>query len=113
MHILLDQNLSFRLLRHIAAEFPAATHVKTLGLIDADDLEIFRFARQQKIAAILTQDEDFYKILLELGQPPKVIWLRTGNCSTAAVAEIVSTNADLIRQFLGDAELDCLEIYGR
>ena len=44
--------------------------------------------RRLGFKAIITQDEDFYSLLLEHGAPLKIIWLRTGNCSTAILAEI-------------------------
>ncbi|MFN0013970.1 MAG: DUF5615 family PIN-like protein [Saprospiraceae bacterium] len=69
-------------------------------------------ARELGFIGVFTQDEDFYNLLLEHGPPPKVIWLRTGNCSTAYLADVVLRNAPLIQAFLGDDAQDCLEIYG-
>ncbi len=112
MKILVDQNISFRLVQRIAAAFPQTEHVKSLGLTDANDHHIFMSARQQGFAAVFTQDEDFYNLLLEHGPPPKIIWLRTGNCSTAFLVEVILRNAGLIRFFLADDGQDCLEIYG-
>lgn len=112
MKILVDQNISFRLLQRIYASFPGVSHVKTLGLIDASDYQIYFFAREHGFSAVITQDEDFYTLLLEYSPPPKVIWLRTGNCSTAFLAEVILRNSDLIHTFLEDNTQDCLEIYG-
>lgn len=69
------------------------------------------FAREHRFSAILTLDEDFYNIQLEHGTPPKVIWVRTGNCSTASLASVLLQNLDLIQSFLEDAGLDCLELF--
>jgi predicted nuclease of predicted toxin-antitoxin system len=110
MKILVDQNISFRLLPRIRPVFPDAFNVRDLGLIDFNDFQIYSHARQNGFDAILTLDEDFYNIQLEHGVPPKVIWLRTGNCSTATLAEIIMHNAELIHKFLFDTQLDCLEI---
>lgn len=112
MKILIDQNISFRLVQRIASIFPQVAHVKSLGLTDANDYQIFMWARQQGFTAIFTQDEDFYSLLLEHGVPPKIIWLRTGNCSTTFLAEIILRNVVLIQAFLEDDVQDCLEIYG-
>lgn len=111
MKILVDQNISFRIIRRIAGHFPEAAHVKSLDLIDADDPEIFRFARQQGFDAVLTQDDDFLKILLQQGPPPKIIWLRTGNCSTEHLASVVLSNSAVIQNFLAQDGVDCLEIF--
>lgn len=111
MKILVDQNISFRLLQHISNTFSEVEHIKALGLTNASDYQIFISARQQGFTAVLTQDEDFYSLLLEHGPPPKIIWLRTGNCSTSFLAKVILRNAELIQTFLEDAGQDCLEIY--
>jgi predicted nuclease of predicted toxin-antitoxin system len=111
MKILVDQNISFRLLPRIRPAFPDAFHVRDLGLIDFNDFQIYSHARQNGFDAILTLDEDFYNIQLEHGVPPKVIWLRTGNCSTAILAAVVLRNAGVIQNFMLDVHHDCLEIF--
>lgn len=111
MKILVDQNISFRILPLIQSEFPETLHVKTLGLTDFNDFQIFQYARQHDFVAVLSLDEDFHLIQLEHGVPPKIIWLRTGNCSTAVLSEIILTNSNTIRLFLEDNALECLEIF--
>lgn len=111
MKILIDQNISFRLIQKIEATFPDITHVKYCNLSDANDFEIFIYAKNNQFKAILTLDEDFDNILLEHKAPPKVIWLRIGNTSTATLAEIMLQNADTIFDFLDDDDYDCLEIF--
>ena len=111
MKILVDQNISFRLLPRIRPAFPDAFHVRDLGLTDFNDFHIFRYARDKSFDAILTLDEDFYNIQLEHGVPPKVIWLRTGNCPTATLAAVMLRNAELIQNFMLDVHHDCLEIF--
>ncbi|MFN0014267.1 MAG: DUF5615 family PIN-like protein [Saprospiraceae bacterium] len=112
MKILVDQNISFRLLQRIQRSFPETEHVKTLSLTDVSDYQIYFFAREHGFAAVFTQDEDFYGLLLEHNPPPKIIWLRTGNCSTAFLAEVILRNSNLILAFLEDDAQDCLEVYG-
>jgi predicted nuclease of predicted toxin-antitoxin system len=46
MKILIDQNISFRIIHHLEHLSFDLHHVKTLGLTDANDHQIFRFARQ-------------------------------------------------------------------
>jgi predicted nuclease of predicted toxin-antitoxin system len=111
MKILIDQNISFRIVARIQQAFPNIAHVKSLNLIDENDYKIFKFARQNGFDAILTLDEDFYNILLEYNPPPKVIWLRIGNCSTAHLAQIILNNQTDIQTFLNDTTHDCLEIF--
>ncbi|MBC7388339.1 MAG: DUF5615 family PIN-like protein [Opitutaceae bacterium] len=108
---MLDQNLSHRLASKIHVVFPEAVHVNALDLVNADDFQIFMFARQNDFKAIYTQYEDFYQHLLVHGQPPKIIWVRTGNCATDTLATVILSNAEIILGFLKDTINDCLEIY--
>ena len=111
MKILIDENISSRLIFRIQHVFPDVEHVKTLGLMTANDFSIFMYARQNVYDAVLTLDEDYYNLQLTHGMPPKIIWLRVGNCSTNALAQIILNNADTIYAFLFDTNLECLEIY--
>ena len=109
--ILIDQNISFRLIARINATFPDVRHVKFYNLMDTNDYDIFMFARRNNIEAVITLDEDFNLLVLEHNSPPKIIWLRIGNASTAMQAESLLKNAASIRLFLDDSQTDCLEIF--
>ena len=108
MKILIDQNISFRLIALIQDVFPNIAHVKTLNLIDNPDFNIFMYARKNSFDAVLTLDEDFYNILLEHNAPPKVIWLRFGNTMTQNLADRIENKKDIIKSFIED--LDFKEI---
>ena len=58
MKFLLDQNISFRVVKQLPLPFDEATHVKFENLTDATDREIWEFAQQQNYT-IITQDADF------------------------------------------------------
>ncbi|MDZ7935528.1 MAG: DUF5615 family PIN-like protein [Emticicia sp.] len=111
MKIVIDQNISFRIIHQIEHLFTKVEHIRTLGWTDAPDIIIFRNAKQQKFDAILTLDEDFDNLILENGTPPKILWLRVRNCSTAHLAKIIALKIEIINEFLNDKELDCLEIF--
>jgi predicted nuclease of predicted toxin-antitoxin system len=111
MKLLIDENISFRLIAHIASAFPNTQHVKDLGLIHANDTTIFKKARTIGFDAIITMDDDFQNILLVQGAPPKIIWMRTGNCSTLFLAQTILNNSELIQSFVDDPNLDSLEIF--
>jgi predicted nuclease of predicted toxin-antitoxin system len=111
MKIVIDQNISFRIVPHINHLFTEVGHVRTLGWTDAPDIIIFRNAKQQGFDAILTLDEDFDNIILENIPPPKILWLRIRNCSTLHLAEIIENKIEIINNFLNDDELYCLEIF--
>ena len=42
--------------------------------------------------------------------PPKVIWLRVGNCTTQQIAELLRLREDLIRDFAGQDDATVLEL---
>ena len=111
MKLLIDQNISHRIVALIQPNFNEVVHVKTLGLIDATDVAIFFYARQNLFDAVVTLDEDFHNIQAIHGTPPKIIWLRNGNCTTASLAEIILSHEKTIHEFMTDAAFDCLEIY--
>lgn len=112
MKILIDQNISFRIIDRISKALPNCVHVKTVNLIDANDFQIFMYAREIGFDVVITQDEDFNLLLMEHGTPPKIIWLRTGNCSTAILSKVIIGNEEVIHRFLKDDDLDCLELFG-
>ncbi|MFN0037433.1 MAG: DUF5615 family PIN-like protein [Saprospiraceae bacterium] len=111
MRLLIDQNISHRLKARIASAFPEVFHVKDLGLTDFPDPVIFEIARRDNFDAVLTLDEDFHNLVMERGAPPKIIWLRLGNCSTAVQAKAILDNAVIIEAFLNTELHEVLEIF--
>ena len=96
MKLLFDQNLSPRLVRLLAGEFPGSEHVRNLGFAAKPDPVIWSFAAANGFA-IVSKDADFQHRALLLGHPPKVIWLTLGNCSTQAVEQLLrARQADLL-----------------
>ena len=98
MKLLLDENLSPELAAWIQAPFPGSVHVREAGLKGQADSMIWEYAQKHGFA-ILTKDSDFQEKAVLTGAPPKVIWLRTGNCSTRLIGEWILRDADLISQF--------------
>jgi predicted nuclease of predicted toxin-antitoxin system len=101
--LLLDQNLSRRLVTSLAPQFPGSAHVADMGMSQASDREIFDFARANEFA-ILSKDSDFDHLSFRFGAPPKVIWVRLGNASTSEIGNAVLRGALRIRRFLADDE---------
>jgi len=110
LKLLLDQNLSYRLLARLEDVFPGSTQIHRLGMEHADDTTIWRVA-QEKGFTIVTKDSDFYERSLVLGFPPQVIWLKCGNVSSRQVEEILIRSREAIQIFLQEARAACLEIY--
>lgn len=110
MKLLLDQNLSYRLLARLEPRFPGSTQVHRLGLEHADDRTLWQLAKDEGYI-LVTKDSDFPEMSLIRGFPPQIVWLRCGNTSTAVVTDLMVRNAELIRGFVDDQKSACLEIY--
>ena len=82
--LLFDHNLSPRLIERLADLYPGARHVAAVGLERATDAEVWAYAGAHG-CAIVTKDADFTDTAVLRGSPPKVIWLRLGNCTTGGV----------------------------
>jgi len=110
MKLLLDENISFRVLNAISTVFPESAHVTKGDFQVKRDDEIFEYARQNDFT-ILTFDEDFYELQLMRGYPPKIIWLRFGNASNLKVVSKILDNHSSIISFMSNPEVGILEIY--
>ncbi|MCP5534940.1 MAG: DUF5615 family PIN-like protein [Akkermansiaceae bacterium] len=82
--------------------------LRDLGLRDAADDEIFTKGRESG-AMILTKDKDFAEMVVRLGSPPKVIWLRCGNTSESSLKDLLSKHLSEAIELL-DAGEDLVEI---
>ena len=98
MKLLLDENLSDRIVPRIVDLYPDSQHVKTLELINTDDVVIWEYAKTNGFV-IVSKDSDFHQRSLLYGHPPKFIYLRVGNCSTSKIIQILRNNLNTINQF--------------
>ncbi len=85
----------------LADLFPNSTHVKTIGLGTATDTELWDYARDNDYF-IVSKDTDFRNRSVIHGYPPKVIWIRLGNCSTSAVEQNLRRHLVNIKEFARD-----------
>ena len=109
MKLLFDQNLSHRLPARLADLFPQSAHVRTVALDRAADDQIWDYARVNGYC-VVTQDSDFVERSRLHGAPPKVVWLRCGNCTPQQVEAILRRNALLIAELIQNAALHYVEI---
>lgn len=109
MKLLFDHHLSRKLVRRLEDRFPNSSHVAFHSMSGAADVDIWAFAAREGYA-IVTKDSDFNDLSALHGAPPKVIWLRIGNCTSADVESILRGHANVIEQFLAHAREPILEI---
>lgn len=110
MKLLLDQNISHKLLHDLTSFFPDSNHVRLLSLEHESDHVIWDYARKHDFV-IVTQDSDFYDRSVVYGHPPKIIWIKSGNVGTSYIRNLLVRKAGLIEEFTKDPELACLELY--
>ena len=103
MRLLLDQNLSPRLCDLLRDLSDTVVHVRQIGLERADDATVRRHGAEQDLA-IVTKDGDFNNLALLFGAPPKVVWIRRGNCSTADIERTLRTHRATITAFTEDSK---------
>jgi predicted nuclease of predicted toxin-antitoxin system len=108
--LLFDENLSPFLAGRLRDVFPDSTHVDHLGLGSADDEQVWLAARKGDYA-IITKDADFQDLSTLRGAPPKVVWIRRGNCSSRDVEEILRRHAGAITDCLANPECTGLMLY--
>jgi predicted nuclease of predicted toxin-antitoxin system len=99
--LLLDENLSRRLVTRLADTFPGSSHVSAAGLEQSTDRQVWEYAGRHDYV-LVSKDSDFNDLAFIHGPPPKVIWLRIGNASTDAIAVLLVAAADTISAFLAD-----------
>jgi len=87
--------------RRLAELYPGSVHVRQLNLQAADDEAVWRHAADGGFA-IVTKDDDFRQRGFVRGAPPKVIWVRLGNCTTDEVEAVLRARHGDILAFAGD-----------
>ncbi|MFD2570622.1 DUF5615 family PIN-like protein [Spirosoma soli] len=110
MRLLLDQNISFRVVKQLKSTFPEVIGVRECGLYNADDYQIWEYALQNNYT-VVTFDKDIPAIGSVKGFPPKIIWLRTGNLSNQAVVSLFVDRASDFVAFIADDKKGCLMVY--
>jgi predicted nuclease of predicted toxin-antitoxin system len=89
MKLLIDSNLSWRLIKLLENDFPECLHVNRTRLQQPPtDRQIFEWAKSNNYS-IVSYDDDFHHLSLQLGFPPKIILIKTGNLSTMSVGKVI------------------------
>jgi predicted nuclease of predicted toxin-antitoxin system len=107
VRLLFDENLSPRLVRLLADEFPGSAHVREVGLLGAADLRIWEHARERGLI-IVSKDNDFRQLSFLEASPPKVVWLDVGNDGTEAIAQLLRRARSQVLALQGESESSLL-----
>jgi predicted nuclease of predicted toxin-antitoxin system len=109
MKLLFDENLSPKLPSRLSDVFPDSLHVREVGMNATIDPIVWDYAKDNDLM-IVSKDSDMHDLSLVFGNPPKVIWLRLGNCSTRQVESLLRRELEAIQLFYEDKELSLLAL---
>jgi predicted nuclease of predicted toxin-antitoxin system len=107
MRLLLDENLSPGLVESLSDLYPGSEHVENVGLGGAGDGDVWNYAKAHGLA-IVSKDSDFAERSVLESEPPKVIWVRIGNCSTKDIEKVLRSQYEAIRSFVEEDLETCL-----
>ena len=107
--LLFDNNISHRIVQRIEDIFPGSTHVMTENLDESSDMEVWTFAKRNRFT-IVSKDSDFNDLSIFYGHPPKVVWIKIGNCRVSEIEALLRSHYDTIKRFLSDPEAAILEL---
>ncbi|RUM74737.1 MAG: hypothetical protein DSZ11_03515 [Sulfurovum sp.] len=110
MHkLLFDNNISHRVIPRIADIFSNANHVMLENLDESSDVKVWFFARSNDYTIVI-KDSDFNDLVIYKGIPPKVIWIKLGNCKVRDIENVLRDNVEAIKDFLNEPNSAILEI---
>ena len=112
MKLLLDANISWRLIAILKEHFGECVHaddIPELGF-PAKDAKIWQYAKDNEYT-IITRDNDFNDLISIRGFPPKIIWMRIGNCSRKYTADILIRSKPAIEELWKSKEYGLLELF--
>jgi len=101
VRLLFDENLSARLPAVLEDCYPGSLHLREAGLRSAPDSAVWEYAAAH-VFCIVTKDADLRQRSFLYGHPPKVIWIRLGNCSTKRIETLLRHRARQVAEFVAD-----------
>jgi predicted nuclease of predicted toxin-antitoxin system len=108
--LLLDENLSRKIVPALQEAFPGSTQVALLGMERSDDRELWEHAKSMGFV-LVTKDEDFMDLAATLGYPPKLILLRLGNCTNQQILDALLASRSEIEAHLARDDVGVIDLY--
>jgi len=81
-----------------------------LGLDRASDLQIREFAQSEGFV-IVTKDADFSDLCVLRGFPPKIIWIRRGNCTVDDLEQLLREHHEQIETLDSEPSIGVLTLF--
>jgi predicted nuclease of predicted toxin-antitoxin system len=98
-----DHYLSYKLVGRLADLFPNSEHVRHVNLHEADDRTVWEYTRVNGFAMV-SKDEHFHQLSFLYGAPPKLGWVRLGNCTTTDIEHALRRHHTDLLKFNADEE---------
>ena len=92
MSLVLDENLSARLVERLVTLFTGLKHVRDIGLRQAPDEQIWKWAKDNN-CTVVSADADFVALSRRLEWPPKVIHIEKCDFPFRVIEELLRQNA--------------------
>ncbi|MEY4750737.1 MAG: hypothetical protein RIQ60_2951 [Pseudomonadota bacterium] len=99
MKLLLDENLSRRLVPALQARFPGSSQVALLGLERSSDSQLCEYAATHGYV-LCSKDDDFHRLVAARAYRPQLVHLALGNSSNDAVLAALLAAADRLETAL-------------
>jgi predicted nuclease of predicted toxin-antitoxin system len=109
MKLLFDENLSPKMVEALADVFPNSAHVDRIGLGGGSDDDVWRYAKDNGFM-LVSKDSDFYEKSILYGHPPKVIWIRRGNCTNRQIQLLLRNKLDVVTELYQNHEVSFVSI---
>lgn len=109
MKLLFDENLSPKLVDALADIFPGSAHVDRVGLGGSPDNDVWLYAKTNGFI-LVSKDSDFYDKSMLHGYPPKVVWIKRGNCSNRQIQLLLRNKFEAIAAFIQDDQVSFIAI---
>ncbi|NOS75555.1 MAG: DUF5615 family PIN-like protein [Methyloglobulus sp.] len=109
MKLLFDENLSPKLVQTLADLFPCSAHVDRIGFGGSTDEDVWNYAKANGFT-LVSKDSDFYDKSMLYGHPPKVIWIKRGNCTNRQIQLLLRNKLEAISSFIKDDQVSFIAI---
>jgi predicted nuclease of predicted toxin-antitoxin system len=98
--LLVDANLSPKLIKQVDDLFPGSVHLFNLPLArEAQDVAIWEYAKRHGFDIITADGDDYPPLAKRFGPPPKVILLASWRYPTRFARDLIRANAVRIAEF--------------
>ena len=109
MKLLFDENLSPKMVAALADVFPDSAHVDRIGLGGGSDDDVWCYAKDNGFM-LVNKDSDFYEKSILYGHPPKVIWIKRGNCTNRQIQLLLRNKLTVITEFYQNHEVSFISL---